>query len=187
MTEVSESADRPQPRRVAQPETWTLLNEEGRHLLDTQRSAAERIETKAALVVGAALTAAQFVAKEPFSSYWLPAAMTGYLLAILCGLACVLPRTLNNIGLDETVRGVWWFDRGRAAAEIVNNRNVAIKANARRHRRRVLWFWAALTMLAIGAIMSVGHLTLGRRTDDRLNGTCVAGATPGTFTCTAQP
>jgi len=148
-----------------------------------------RIETKAAVVIGAALAAAQFVAAQPVRSYWLPTALVAYTAAIAAGLWCVRPRTFDNIGLEQLLTGLWRYPRGRAAAEIVNNRNVAIKANARRHQARVTWFWLSLVGLGLGAIMSVGHLSLGDDSDDgeRLVGTCVRAATAGTFVCTAAP
>lgn len=172
-----------------QPATWEMLSEEGRYLLDSQRAAGERIETKAAVVIGAALTAAQFVATRELHSYWLPLALAAYLVAIGAGLVCVRPRTFDNIGLEQLLKGLWWYPKGRAAAEIVNNRNLAVKANARRHQSRVTWFWLSLTTLALGAIMSVGHLTWGRDEDDRqqLNGTCTPASTSGSFVCTARP
>lgn len=172
-----------------QPETWELINDEARHLLSAQRSAGERVETKAALVMAAALTAAQFVAKEPLSSYWLPFAVVGYATAFGIGMLCIRPRAFEELGLKRVMLGVWWWPRGRAAAEMANSRNEAIRVNALRHRRRVSFFWWSLAALAIGAMMSIGHLTRGERTDDdgRLNGTCVAATPPSTFICTARP
>lgn len=172
-----------------QPETWELLSEEGRYLLDSQRAAGERIETKAGLVIGAALASAQFVAAQQVESRWLPIALVSYAASIAAGLWCVRPRTFDNIGLEQLLTGLWRYPKGRAAAEIVNNRNVAIKANARRHQARVTWFWLSLVGLGFGAIMSAGHLSLGDDPDDgqRLVGTCVRAATAGSFICTTGP
>ena len=169
-----------------QDRTWALLNEESRLLLDAQRTGAERVETKAALVIGAALAAAQFVARESVDSYWLPASLVAYALCIGSGLICVSPRRFENLSLERTMKGVWWYPHEFAVAEVLNNRNEAVKANAKRHQARVLWFWLSITFLGGGAMMSALHLRLGKETDDRLNGTCIESAVPGTFTCTAR-
>ena len=50
----------------------------------------------------------------------------------------------DNVGLEQIMIGVWSKSRGYAAAEIVNNRNLAVTANGRRHQRRLTWFWISL-------------------------------------------
>lgn len=176
----------PQAGTTVRPDTWELLNEEGRHLLESQRTAAERVEGKAAIVIAGSLAAAQFVARESVSSYALPVAEGSYLASIFCGLACVIPRRVDNVGMQQIINGLWWTERGVAAAELINNRKDAWLLNAERHQIRVLWFWAALATLAVGTCASVVHLTMGQSTDERLNGTCTE-LRAGTFACTADP
>lgn len=178
---------------MEQVETWDLLNAEMRHRLDVQRAAAERLETKAAIVLGAALTAVQFVAKERVRSYWLVVAVIAYCTAISAALCAVLPRAFDEVGPRSMLVGLWLFPRGRAAAELANNRYVAYQANARRHGRRVDCVRVAIVALIAGAIMSVVHLTEGARTDagrttancagtgvvTTINTTSAAGCPPG--------
>lgn len=163
--------------RTENVETWELLNEEMRQRLDVQRGAAARLETKAAVVIGAALTAVQFVAKEPVRSYWLPAAVVAYATAMGAGLFAVLPRAFDEIGPRSMLVGLWLFPRGRAAAELANNRYVAYQANARRHGRRVDCVRVAIVALIAGGIMSVVHLTEGVR--PHVGGTTTSCASTG--------
>jgi hypothetical protein len=146
-----------------QPETWELLNDELRHRLDVQRSSAERIETKAAVVIGAALTAVQFVVREPVRSYWLPPTVGAYVAAMIFGLLTVMPRVFDETGPKAMLTGLWLYPRGRAAAELANNRLLAYEGNLKRHRWRLFWLRLSLLAVVVGAIMSVIHLTEGVR------------------------
>ncbi len=149
---------------LEQPETWDLLNEELRHRLDVQRAAAQRLETKATVIIGAALAGVQFIAKEPFRSYWLPLAVGSYLAAIGAGLLAVLPQVFHETGPRPMLIGLWLYPRGRAAAELANNRLAAYEMNVKRHGRRVAAVRVSVVALVLAAILSVAHLTQGART-----------------------
>lgn len=170
--------------------TWELLNDEMRDRLDVQRGAAERLETKAAIVTGAALTAVQFVAKEPVTSYWLPAAVLAYCAAMGAAFFAVVPRAFDEIGPRSMLVGLWLYPRGRAAAELANNRFVAYQANAKRHGMRVDCVRVAIVALMAGATLSVVHLTQGDRTDAGRTPTgcaSVAATSAGTTGCSTGP
>ncbi|MEY2446654.1 MAG: hypothetical protein QOH79_130 [Acidimicrobiaceae bacterium] len=159
---MSENANPPNPE---QPATWELLNDEMRHRLDVQRAAGERIDAKAAIVLGAAIAAVQFVAKEPVRSYWLPASVSAYAVAIVLALVALRPRAFDEVGGHAMLVGLWAYPRGRAAAELANNRVWALTKNAERQTGRIRWLWASIAVLLLAAMMSVVHLTQGERID----------------------
>ena len=147
------------------PETWELLNEELRHRLDVQRSSAERLETKAALVLGAALTAIQFVAREAVRSGWLSWAVAAYVGAMACAVLVVVPRRFEELKPRSLIVGLWLYERGRSTAELANNRLVAFETNVRRQGRRMWLVRASIVLLVVGAILSAEHLARGVRTN----------------------
>jgi hypothetical protein len=145
-----------------QPDTWELLNDELRHRIDIQRSAFERLEARAGIVAAVAFGALQFVAREPVESGWLPAAVVAYVLAMVCASAlAVLPRRFHEPKPASILVGLWLYPRGRAAAELANNRKVAFEKNVGRQARAVLLLRVSVGLLALGAILSTVHLTQG--------------------------
>lgn len=57
--------------------------------------------------------------------------------------------------------GLWLYPRGRAAAELANNRLAAYEMNVQRHGRRVAAVRVSVVALVLAAILSVAHLTQG--------------------------
>lgn len=145
------------------PETRRLLHEELRHRHDVQRGVSERLEGKAALVLGASLALVPFVAKEPVQSWWLPLATAFYAFSALAAVVVVVPRSFQELDPRKTLETVWLWDPSDAAGELANNRLRAIETNVRDQAGRVLWLRVSLGLLLLGAIMSVLHLTLGER------------------------
>lgn len=143
------------------PDTRRLLYEEVRHRHDVQRAVTERLEGKAALLLGADLALVSFVAKEPISSWWLPVALALYGLSAFAALIVVVPRTFHEVSPRSTLVGLWRWNVADAAGELANNRLRAIEANLEGQGRRVRCLRISLAFLVAGAMMSVLHLTLG--------------------------
>ena len=174
----SESSGGPDrvPDADEQARTWELLNEELRLRIETQRRAFERIEARAAIVLGATFAALQFVAEKPVTSRWLPLALIAYGLAMAFSLIAVLPGWFKETKPRSVLLGLWLYPRGRAAAELANNRLVAFEKNVGRQGRLVLLVRASVAAAVVGAMMSTAHLTKGERTDvERGSAPCSAG------------
>jgi hypothetical protein len=161
-----------------QGRNWELLNEEMRLRIDIQRKAFERIEARAAIVLGATFAALQFVAKESVRSAWLPWAIGAYALAIALSLVAVLPGRFVEIRPRSILVGLWSYPRSRSAAELANNRLVAFEANVERQARIVRLVRASVALAVMGAMLSTAHLTKGERRDGngRAPAVCPAGA-----------
>ena len=139
--------------------TWVLLNDEVRQRLDVQREALAHIEARAAIVLGAAFAALQFVAEKPLSSPWLPLAASAYVGAMACSLIAVLPGSFQEIEPNAVVLGLWFYQPDLAAAELANNRLFAFNLNEARRRRIVFLVRVAVVLAVLGAILSTLHLT----------------------------
>lgn len=159
----------PEPSKSApmtkDADTRRLLYDELRHRHDVQRSVSERLEGKAALVLGAALALIQFVAREPVDSWWLPPALGPYTTAGLAALVIVLPRRFEELGPENVLRKVWWWTLPDAASYLANARLSAIKANVEHQAAKVRWLRLSVVLLLLGAMMSAVHLTQGERDD----------------------
>ena len=181
-------ADSRQPTEYTEElgKTWELLNEELRLRLDAQRRAFERIEARAAIVLGASFAALQFVAGEERRSGWLPLALGAYGLAMLFSLIAVLPRAFEETKPRSLLLGLWWYPRGRAAAELANERLRAFDLNVDRQARMVGLLRASVAVAIAGAMMSTAHLTKGERTNvDRAGSS--ASCTAGASSCSTAP
>ncbi len=143
--------------------TWLLLNDELRHRHDSQRSAFDKLESRAAIVLGAATGALLFVAKEDVTSWWLVPALAAFAGSIACSLITVLPSRFEELGARSLVIGLWLRSRGNAAAELANARLAAILENVTRQARMVRFVRASVALLLAGALFSAIHLTQGDR------------------------
>ncbi|MFP5316676.1 MAG: hypothetical protein ACLGI2_00065 [Acidimicrobiia bacterium] len=155
-------------RPIEQNETWQLLNDELRLRLDVQRTAFNRIEGRAALILGAVFAAIQFVAGKDLSSPWLSWALGAYGVAMATSL-CVaaLPRRFEEVKPRSIVVGLWLYPKGRAAAELANNRLKAFEQNVKRQGLMILIVRVSVAFAIAGAILSVLHLTRGDSTNAR--------------------
>jgi hypothetical protein len=145
-----------------QSETWELLNDELRHRIDVQRSAFDKIEARAGIVAAVAFAALQFVAGERVDSDWLPPALGAYGAAMVCaGAIALLPRRFDEPKPMTMLVGLWMYPRGRASAELANNRRVAFEKNLPRQALRVWVLRVSVAFLVAGAILSTVHLTQG--------------------------
>jgi hypothetical protein len=149
------------------PEARRLLYDELRHRHDVQRGVSERLEGKAALVLGAALALVQFVAREPVDSgWWLPAALAAYLLSAAAALRVVLPRRFEELGAERVLRKVWWWSLPDTAGYLSNARRHVIELNVDHLAFKVRWLRVSIGLLIAAAILSAVHLTQGER-DER--------------------
>ena len=157
--------DNPSTAGIDEPneQTWLLLNDELRHRHDSQRSSFDKLEGRAALVLGAATGALLFVAKEDVTSPWLVPAVVAFAGSIACSLIAVLPSRFEELGARALVVGLWLRSRGNAAAELANARLVAIEENVVRQARMVRFARGSVALILAGAILSTIHLTQGDR------------------------
>ena len=85
------------------------------------------------------MRALQFVASRPIESRWLPIALAFYGRAMLgAGAVAVLPRRFEEPKPASMLNGLWLYPRGRAAAELANNRKLAFEQNVPRQARCVM-------------------------------------------------
>jgi hypothetical protein len=140
-------------------QTWLLLNDELRHRHDSQRSSFEKLEGRAAIVLGAATGALLFVAKEDVSGPWLTPALAAFAGSIACSLVAVLPSRFKELRARSLVVGLWLRSPGNAAAEIANARLAAIEENVVRQARMVRFARASVALVLAGVILSTLHLT----------------------------
>jgi hypothetical protein len=145
--------------------TWILLNDELRYRHDTQRAAFAKLEGRAAILLGAATGALLFVAKADVTSGWLVPAVATFAGSIACALVAVLPSRFEELQARSLVVGLWLRSRGNAAAELANNRLVAIEENVKRQARFVLYVRCSVALILLGAALSTVHLTQGDRSD----------------------
>lgn len=169
------------------PETWALLNEELRLRLDVQRAAFARIEGRAAIVLAAAFTALQFVAREPVSSRWLAPALVSYGLSMLAGLIAVWPSRFEELKPRSLLFGLWLYSHGRASAEMANARLQAFEVNVARQHKLVSWVRVSVVLALVGAMMSLGHFTQGNRSDVERPVTTGCTSPGGTGGCSTSP
>jgi hypothetical protein len=141
--------DHPPVAGIDQPneQTWLLLNDELRHRHDSQRSSFDKLESRAAIVLGAATGALLFVAKEDVNSPWLVPALAAFAGSIACSLIAVLPSRFEELGARALVVGLWLRSRGNAAAELANARLAAIEENVARQARMVRFARASVALI----------------------------------------
>ena len=141
--------------------TRELLLNQAQHRADVQRSAIERVEAKAAIVLGVSVTAAQFIASRSYRSGFLPLAMGAYVVAIGCSLVVAALRNHHEVDPAKFVNTLWQAPYDYAVTELVAHYNRNFKINRKRARWRQWVWWGSAGALAIGAIMSVLHVTQG--------------------------
>lgn len=152
------------PEAVRSPEdTWILLNDELRYRHDAQRAAFSKLEGRAAILLGVATGALLFVAQEDVASSWLIPGLAAFAGAIACALVAVLPSRFEELQPRSLVIGLWRRSRGNAAAELTNNRLVAIEANVARQANLVRFVRSSVALALLGAALSTIHLTQGDR------------------------
>jgi drug/metabolite transporter (DMT)-like permease len=147
---------------VTDVETLQLLNAELAARRHIQRSGSERVEVKALLLVGFALTLAQITASHRSESNYLPVALVLLFLAALAGLAVAIARPHAEVPHPRRlVDGLGLAELDTALTELISNRVRALEQQARRDLRMVCIWYVALVLLLAGAVPAVLHLTQG--------------------------
>ncbi len=142
--------------------TLELAERVVRDRLQAQRTAIERIETKATVLLGFAAAAVQFVLRSETSGGWLIASLVFYGLSLLAGLAA--------IGLYEhryppepgrLVQAYLDLPKAHVLDVLVRSRAEAFYENGR-HMRRKRWAWqATLISLVVAVVLSAVALGIG--------------------------
>ena len=146
---------------MADEETRRILNEELRHRLDIQRSAAERVETKAAILLGFAATAMQFVVGRDEASPLETATVIAWCATIIACLAVVTVRPSGELDPEDFVNDLWSADAPFAHTKLVRTRLYEFERNRRRLTIRTRAWLLSSRCLAAAGILSALHLSYG--------------------------
>ncbi len=144
------------------PGTLELAEQVVRDRLQAQRTAIERIETKATVLLGFAAAAVQFVLRSEASGPWLVAGLIFYGLSLLAGLAA--------IGLYEhryppepgrLVQAYLDLPKAHVLDVLVRSRADAFYENGRHMRRKRIAWQATLVFLVLAVLLSGIALEVG--------------------------
>ena len=146
---------------MADEETRRILNEEMRHRLEIQRSAAERVEAKAAIVLGFAATAMQFVISRNQSSDFETVSIAAWALAIAASLVVISVRASGELDPRSFVEDLWNADAPFAHSKLTRTRLHEFEHNGGRLTIRVIAWQVAGLFVAVAGILSALHLMNG--------------------------
>jgi hypothetical protein len=132
--------------------TYELLNDELKDKLKQQAESAVRVDTKAAIVVGFAVTALQLFIPR-FTHWWLALpAVAAYALAIIFGVATLAVRSHASPPRPQHLVDEY---RARVRREVlgvlIGARVKAHEENRKSHLIRVRYWWVSLHAL-VGAV-----------------------------------
>jgi hypothetical protein len=140
-----------------------LLNVEIKDRMNHQAESVARVETKAAIIIGFAITAVQLFIPAMDHPLWALPAIVGYALAVGFGIAALVVRQHR----DPPDPAFLWAELGHASrrrilGSLIKTRAVAHQKNARDHRTRVIYWWISLSSL-IGAVVASATALLSER------------------------
>ena len=132
--------------------TYELLNDELKDKLKQQAEAAVRVDTKAAIVVGFAVTALQLFIPR-FTHWWLALpAITAYALVVIFGVAALSVRShAEPPDPQHLVDAYKNSARQVVLGRLISTRVVAHERNETKHMTRVRFWWVSLCSL-VGAV-----------------------------------
>lgn len=149
-----------QKRRVVRvtepdPDSLEVITEELRARLERQNSSGSRVETKATAIAGFAAVAGQFLATRDANPILAGLAFTAYLISFGAGVWALAVIKYEDVPdprrlVDE------YASKGKAEtlAGLAATRVGAFERNAKRHDRKVRWWWVSLAALAVGLVLS---------------------------------
>jgi hypothetical protein len=138
-----------------QIDTFELLNKEIADRLARLAASGNQLDTKSALLAGAAATATQFLATRPS-----PQPVLAVLAFIAFGGAFFFALTAyvatRHYDVPEPDALLSFTDKSRAEvlARLVATRVAAFMRNHRRHRRKAVLWWCSVGLLSAGLIFS---------------------------------
>lgn len=145
-----------------------LLNDQLERRIQTQFTVADRIDTKAAIVLGFTATAAQFVVTHPHRTGWTTkAAVVGYGVAFIAGLVALGLRKYATVPKPDWLVGQYESllqSGGDSIRRPILGKLVALRRQAAEHNSRVdskktkAW-WISLIGLTAGLGFSLISLT----------------------------
>jgi hypothetical protein len=172
------------PSVEEQADTLDLINTELSGRLTRQAASGSQVDTKAALLAGVAAAATQFLAtrKDPDLFFAVPAYMAyaGALLAAVAAYALARyedvpdPRGLVRLCVDRT--------KVETLAHLVAARVEVYEANCKKHRRKVLLWWASVVALVLGLALAAASVVYTDHRDGPH-----AGDAPGPGVCAPGP
>lgn len=142
-------------------ETRKLLAELLDQRLAVQRSAAERVEAKAAIVLGVATGVLQLVLGQKLTSEWLGPAVAAYFVAIVMSVVCLALRRNREVDPGALLRELWNAPAVFTYSQLANNRLDAFTVNMGRVRWRIRAWWCAVAALVAATVLSVLHVRYG--------------------------
>ena len=143
--------------RDEQVASLELINAELDNRRSVQRDADSRVDTKATLFAGFAVTAAQVLATQHRTGAWLTFAYVSFGVAFALAIVTLFPRkqwevpSPMSLASKETANQ----HKGLILAELVGTKAEAIRRNSRRHRLKTYAFRAAAGTLAIALAASM--------------------------------
>lgn len=157
------------PDEEGPPEEATLELAEDllRDRLQAQRTAIERIETKATVLLGFGAAAAQFLLRSEATGGWLVAGLVFYGLTLVAGLAAIgvyehqyppEPGRLVEAYLD--------LPRAHVLDVLVRSRSEAFYENGRHMGRKRRAWQATLGLLVVAVVLSAVALAIAPERDD---------------------
>lgn len=141
--------------------TRALLDDELRQRLDVQRTAAERVETKANIVLGFSIAAGQFVLRSEASSAWLAPSVAAFALSIAASLYVLTVRRHEEINPTTLVPDLWNATTAEAHQALIEARLWALEENRGRLRWRRRGWWVSFWSLTLAGILAAAHLHWG--------------------------
>lgn len=149
--------------KAAQLETLELIHAEVQGRRDGQREAATRVETKATLVMGLCVTVAQVMISRSKQGKLTGGAYLLIGLALVTGLAAVLPRRVQEPPKVEVLTSVEYVNKTKAELlnSLIGTKGEAFVKNTKAHERKANLLVVSLALLALGTSLSVLATTTG--------------------------
>jgi hypothetical protein len=156
--------------------TLELVNDELQKRLEMQFSAADRVDTKATLLLGFVATAGQFVLTRAHRSGWAIAlALLGYGLAFAAGLSTVALRSYRAVPHPPWIISEYAAQlraqtdgiRRTILGKLVAAREKAFEHNEKIDKWKAKAWWISLGGLAVGVVFSVVSLSIGSTSHER--------------------
>jgi hypothetical protein len=144
------------PSLQEQEATLDLINTEIAGRLGRQAAAGSQVDTKAALLAGAAATATQFLAsREGPRPVFAHLAYVAYAVAFLTAVGAYAVARYQDVPDPRgLVRECVQLTKAEVLARLAATRTRAFEANRSKHRRKVVLWWISVAVLSAGLALS---------------------------------
>jgi hypothetical protein len=156
------------PSLQEQEATLDLINTEIAGRLGRQAAAGSQVDTKAALLAGAAATATQFLAsREGPRPVFAHLAYVAYAVAFLTAVGAYAVARYQDVPDPRgLMRQCVQLTEAETLARLAATRTKAFEANRSKHRRKVVLWWISVVVLSVGlALSTIAIVHTGTVTD----------------------